>query len=106
MVFVVSFDQVCNHNHFKDSLIVLIFSMLDLFEQKSKEILITACPAFTDYPLFVNNYTNFILMVLHYMTLEYIPMDIQNLLILFCGYGLNIYHLDPFKYGTEIVSSI
>ena len=51
-----TFEQICNNEELKDSVMILFLNQIDLFAEKIKTVPITQCPSFASYNGDTKNY--------------------------------------------------
>ena len=106
--------KVTYHDRFLSKFpMVLLLNHMDRFQQKIKNTPITSCPEFTDFDEFVKKYKGIVFAICQSFCKEMqnkviAPLEIKHLIMMFCGYGLNIYHinesiLNSFKWNENQV---
>eukprot|EP01084_Bolivina_argentea_P083500 151173_1 len=101
------FEKTCNCYHLMDTPIFLLFCKTDVFHHKIKHIPITECPAFQDFDqIFMKHYKyRFNVFPLLCGTNEIIPLDIKNLILVFCGFrGYTGLELNYIKGKFEVLN--
>lgn len=98
------FDKAVNlRKMWSKTPVILLLNKTDIFEQKIShcKIPITSCPRFKDdddFDEFAMRYKGIVFLICNSFCADSIdidiPMEIKNVVIMFTGYGLNIYDID------------